>query len=35
MALFVVDASAALAWCFADEVGAWTDVLLERLRQGD
>ncbi len=35
MAIFVVDASAALAWCFADEASSWTDGLLERLRQGD
>jgi len=35
MALFVVDASAALAWCFEDEASSWTDRLLERLRQGD
>lgn len=35
MAIFVVDASAALAWCFEDEAGSWTDELLERLRQGD
>jgi predicted nucleic acid-binding protein len=35
MAIFVVDASAALAWCFEDEASSWTDGLLERLRQGD
>jgi predicted nucleic acid-binding protein len=35
MAVFVVDASAALAWCFVDEASGWTDGLLERLRQGD
>ena len=35
MAVFVVDASAALAWCFEDEASSWTDELLERLRQGD
>lgn len=35
MASFVVDASAALAWCFEDEASSWTDGLLERLRQGD
>jgi len=35
MATFVVDASAALAWCFEDEAGSWSDGLLERLRQGD
>ena len=35
MAVFVVDASAALAWCFEDEASGWTDGLLERLQQGD
>jgi predicted nucleic acid-binding protein len=35
MAIFVVDASAALAWCFEDEASSWTDGLLERLRRGD
>jgi hypothetical protein len=35
MAIFVVDASAALAWCFEDEASSWTDGLLQRLRQGD
>jgi len=35
MAIFVVDASAALAWCFEDEANSWTDGLLERLRGGD
>lgn len=35
MALFVVDASAALAWCLEYEANSWTDGLLERLRQGD
>jgi predicted nucleic acid-binding protein len=35
MAVFVVDASAALAWCFEDEASSLTDGLLERLRQGD
>ena len=35
MAAFVVDASAALAWCFEDEANSWTDGLLERVRQGD
>jgi len=35
MAVFVVDASAALAWCFEDEASSWSDRLLERLRQGD
>lgn len=35
MGVFVVDATAALAWCFEDEASSWTDGLLERLRQGD
>ncbi|MFZ0882166.1 MAG: type II toxin-antitoxin system VapC family toxin [Candidatus Acidiferrales bacterium] len=35
MAVFVVDASAALAWCFEDEASSWGDSLLERLQQGD
>jgi len=35
MAVFVVDASAALAWCFEDEASSWSDRLLARLRQGD
>jgi predicted nucleic acid-binding protein len=35
MAIFVVDASAALAWCFEDEASGWTDGLLQRLHQGD
>ena len=35
MAIFVVDASAALAWCFEDEASSSADGLLERLRQGD
>jgi predicted nucleic acid-binding protein len=35
MAVFVADASAALAWCFEDEAGGFSDGLLERLRQGD
>lgn len=35
MAIFVVDASVALAWCFEDEVSSFADGLLERLRQGD
>ncbi len=35
MAIFVVDASAALAWCFEDEADSWTDALLDRLRHGD
>ena len=35
MAVFVVDASVILAWCFADEVTTWTEALLERLKRGD
>jgi predicted nucleic acid-binding protein len=35
MAVFVVDASVALAWCFADEATDWSEELLERLRQSD
>jgi len=35
MAIFVVDASVALAWCFEDEASILADGLLERLRQGD
>jgi predicted nucleic acid-binding protein len=35
MAIFVVDASAALAWCFEDEASSFTDGLLEHSRQGD
>jgi predicted nucleic acid-binding protein len=35
MAMLVVDASVALAWCFEDEADSRTDGLLQRLRQGD
>lgn len=35
MAVFVIDASATLPWCFEDEATSWTDGLLERLRGGD
>jgi predicted nucleic acid-binding protein len=35
MAVFVVDASVALAWCFEDEATDWSEEFLERLRQGD
>jgi predicted nucleic acid-binding protein len=35
MAVFVMDASVALAWCFEDEATNWTEAFLERLRQGD
>src|ERR1700752_1473349 len=35
MAVFVVDASVALTWCFEDEATNWTEEFLDRLRQGD
>lgn len=35
MSDFVLDASAALAWCFADEADAASEALLERLAGGD
>jgi predicted nucleic acid-binding protein len=35
MAVFVVDASVALAWCFEDEKTSWSEEFLERLRRGD
>lgn len=35
MATFVADASVTLPWCFEDESTAWTDGLLDRLRNGD
>lgn len=35
MAVFVADASVALAWCFEDEGSGFTDGLLDRLRRGD
>lgn len=35
MAAFVVDASAALPWCFGDEATDWTKALLSRVRGGD
>ncbi|HLZ13812.1 MAG TPA: type II toxin-antitoxin system VapC family toxin [Candidatus Acidoferrum sp.] len=35
MAVFVVDASVALAWCFEDESSTLADALLDRLRRGD
>jgi predicted nucleic acid-binding protein len=35
MAVFVVDASVALAWCFEDEKTNWSEEFLERLRRGD
>lgn len=35
MALFIVDASASLPWCFEDEATTWTDELLDRLKTED
>ena len=35
MTAFVLDASVALAWCFADEATPATDVLLDRLADED
>lgn len=35
MSIFVVDASAALAWFFEDESSALANGLLDRVRQGD
>jgi len=35
MARFVIDASATLPWCFADEATEWSESLLDRLRNGD
>ncbi len=35
MAAFVIDASATLPWCFADEATEATNALLIRLRTGD
>jgi len=35
MAAFVVDASAALPWCFADEATDWTKAILIRVRSGE
>ena len=35
MAVFVADASIALAWCFEDEGSGLADALLERLGRGD
>jgi len=35
MAAFVIDASATLPWCFADEATAATNAVLIRLRTGD
>jgi predicted nucleic acid-binding protein len=35
MAVLVIDASATLPWCFADEAAETTNALLARLRTGD
>jgi predicted nucleic acid-binding protein len=35
LSVFVIDASATLPWCFADEATPATEALLERLRSGD
>jgi predicted nucleic acid-binding protein len=35
MAVFVIDASATLPWCFADEATAATNAVLTGLRTGD
>lgn len=35
MSVFVIDASATLPWCLADEAMPATDALLERLRSSD
>jgi predicted nucleic acid-binding protein len=35
MAVFVIDASATLPWCFADEATVATNAALTRLRMGD
>lgn len=32
---FVIDASAALPWCFAEEATPWTEALLDRLQGGE
>lgn len=32
---FVIDASATLPWCFADESTLWTEALLDRLQSGE
>lgn len=31
--MFVLDASVTMAWCFSDEVSAYTEGILERLRE--
>jgi predicted nucleic acid-binding protein len=35
MSTFVADASVTLPWCFQDEATAWTDSLLDRLRNDE
>jgi predicted nucleic acid-binding protein len=35
MTRFVLDASLALAWCFADEATSYTESLLDRMKNGD
>jgi predicted nucleic acid-binding protein len=35
MAVFVVDASVCLGWCFEDETTDWVKSLIERVRSGD
>lgn len=35
MSLLAIDASATVAWCFADEATPQSEALLERLRSGD
>src|SRR6516225_11670961 len=32
---FVIDASATLPWCFAEEATPWTEGLLDRLQSGE
>jgi|SRR5579872_5196381 len=32
---FVMDASATLPWCFAEEATPWTEALLDRLQGGE
>lgn len=31
---FILDASAAMSWCFEDESDEWSDAILDRLQQG-
>jgi predicted nucleic acid-binding protein len=35
MSGFVIDASATLPWCFAEEATGWTEGLLDRLQSGE